>query len=151
VNGGVPTTTSAYGDTNKASLTSNFFGKYMVLGWGANDASASVTKATYKANMQSIITFALNIVSVTHVVLPKVTKRTLDATADGFVVQYNAAIDELSAADPTRVKVGPDFYAAVNAGTIPLRDGLHPTYVGAGNGYEVMSSMWKSWLIARYY
>jgi len=150
-NGGVPTTASGYADTNKAALFANFTGKYAALGWGATDSSASVTKATYKTNMQSVITYALGTAGCTQVILPKVTKRTLDATADGFVVQYNAAIDELSAANPTQVKVGPDFYAAVNAGTIPLRDGLHPTYVGAGNGYEVMAGLWRQWLIARYY
>lgn len=150
-NGGVPTTASGYGDTNKASLLSGFTGKYAVLGWGANDASAAVTKATFKANMLSIATYALGTAGCAQVVLPYVTQRQGNAPADALVVQYNAAIAELAAADPTHVKVGPDFYAAVNAGTIPLRDGLHPTYVGAGNGYEAMQALWATWLKARYY
>jgi len=150
-NGGVPTTASGYGDTNKATLFSGFTGKYAVLGWGANDSSAGVSKATFKANMLSIATYALGTVGCTAVILPKVTKRTTDAPADAFVVQYNAAITELAAADPTHVLVGPDFYAAVNSGTLPLRDGLHPTFVGAGNGYEVMIGMWADWLVANLY
>lgn len=150
-NGGVPTTASAYGDTNKADLFANFTGKYAALGWGANDSSGSVAKATYKAAMLSVATYALGTAGCAAVILPKVTKRTTDPTADGFVVQYNAAIDELAAADPTHILVGPDFYTLVDNGTIPLRDGLHPTYVGAGNGYEAMQLAWRDWLIGRFY
>lgn len=151
-NGGVPTTDSAYGNTNKASLFANFTGKYAVLGWGANDSSASVTKATYKTNMSAIATYALGTVGVSQVILPLVTSRTLNGTLDAFVVQYNAAIAELAAADPTHIKVGPDFYTPTAALTLPLRDGLHPTYAtGAGNGYEIMQGLWATWLKARYY
>ncbi len=150
-NGGVPTTDSAYGNTNKIALFTGFTGKYAVLGWGANDSSASVTKATYKTNMQAIVTYALGTVGVNLVVLPLVTSRTLNGTLDAFVVQYNAALAEIAATDPTHIKVGPDFYTPTAALTLPLRDGLHPTYAGAGNGYEIMQGLWRDWLVNNIY
>jgi hypothetical protein len=147
-NGGVPTTLVAYGVTNFAALTTGFTGKFIGLGWGANDASAPTTKAAFKASLSSLCTSVLGLGATP--VLPLVTARPLDGTADGFVVQYNAAIAELAAAD-ARIKVGPDFYTPTHSLALPLRDGLHPTYVGAGNGYEIMQGLWRDWLLRNYY
>lgn len=146
-NGGVPTTDAAYANTNKAALFSGFTGTRCILGFGANDAGFATSKATYKASMAAVIAYALGTAGCTLVVLPYVTGRIVNTGADAFCVLYNAALSELAAADPTHVKLGPDFYTAVHNGTIALTDDLHPTTAG----YVAMQGMWASWLLANYY
>lgn len=147
-NGGVNTTMSDFGATNIAALLLDQAGGIVTIGWGTNDAAGAVSKATYKANMSTII--AAVIAADNWPIVSLVPKRTNNAPADAFVVQYNAAIAELAAAD-SRIILGPDFYTPVANGTIPLRDDIHPTWVGAGNGYEIMQGIWATWAQAHIY
>jgi ribosomal protein S5 len=148
-NGGVPTTTSDFGATNRAALLSGQINGIVSIGFGTNDAAAgNITKAIYKANISALATDAL--AAGNWVIVSLVPQRTNNTVADASVVQYNAAILELAQANPA-IRVGPDFYTAVANGTIPLRDNIHPTYVGAGNGYEVMQAIWANWIAANIY
>jgi hypothetical protein len=148
-NGGQPGQNIAFCDTNKATLLSGFTGKYVGIAFGANDASGPTSAANYYTSLLSVVDYVIGLGKVP--VVPKVTKRTDGAgVPDGFVVQYNAQIDALYAAR-TAVIPGPDLYAKVADGTIVLRDGLHPTFSGAGNGYEALLNCWRDTLLARVY
>lgn len=148
-NGGQPSQNIAFCDTNKVTLLTGFTGKYVSVNFGSNDASGPTTANNYATSLYSVVDYIIGLGKIA--VVPKVPKRTDGAgVPDGFIVQYNTKIDQLYIDRPTVIP-GPDLYAKVNDGTIVLRDGLHPTFAGAGNGYEAMLNCWRDALLARVY
>ena len=107
---------------------------YLIL-YGSNDASLPVPKATYKANMQTIID-KIKAAGKTPF-LAKVPYATVPGFNDASIQEYNAAIDELKIANGLPV-IPPDFYAWFNSRPDQLADGLHPN----GTGYQSMANLW---------
>ena len=138
-NEGVSGDTSADGaalidSTLSAYPSANY---YLIL-YGTNDASVSVSKATYKANMQTIIdrikaagkTPFLAKVPYRHIGCPGI-------FSDASIQEYNPAIDELRISNGISV-VPPDFYTWFQSHQSQLADGLHPN----GTGYQSMATLW---------
>jgi lysophospholipase L1-like esterase len=117
-------------------LSKNPSAKYVLVMYGTNDASIpAVSKATYKSNIQAIITAIKNAGKVPY--LGKV-PFTLDPLRSNAAIQeYNAAIDELRNFNGISV-VAPDFYAWFLSHQSQLADGIHPN----GTGYQSMANLW---------
>jgi hypothetical protein len=148
-NGGVGGQNIAWCDTNKVTLLTGFTGKYVGLAFGSNDASGPTTDTAYYTSLLSVVDYVIGLGKIA--VVPKIPKRTDAAGVPDVSIQaYNAKITQLYVDRPTVIP-GPDLYSKVNDGTILLRDGLHPTYVGAGNGYEKLLEAWRDTLLARVY
>ncbi len=137
-NEGVSGTTSADGaafinSTLSAYPNANY---YLIL-YGTNDASISVSKATYKANMQTIIDRIKAGGKIPF--LAKVPFATASGFSDASIRDYNTAIDEL-VADPLNgiSVVPPDFYTWFQSHQSQLADGIHPN----GTGYQSMATLW---------
>jgi lysophospholipase L1-like esterase len=147
VNAGVSGETSADGVSRIGSvLSGNPSANYFLILYGTNDALVpAVSKATYKANIQAIMTAIKNAEKIPY--LAKVPY--VDPTnplfpaglnfSDAAIHLYNQAIDEL-AADPLNgiSVVPPDFYGWFQSHTGQLDDGIHPT----GTGYQSMATLW---------
>ena len=135
-NEGVSGTTSAVGaaaiDTTLATYPDANY--YLIL-YGTNDASIPVSKATYKANMQTIID-KIKAAGKTPF-LAKVPYASDPGFSDASIQEYNTAIDELKVANGITV-IPPDFYAWFNSHPDQLADGLHPN----GTGYQSMANLW---------
>ena len=137
VNKGVSGDTSANGAASISStLSNNPSAKYFLILYGTNDASIpAVSKATYKANMQMIITAIKNAGKIPY--LAKVPYTSDPSISDASIQEYNAAIGELKVTNGIAV-TPPDFYAWFQSHTSQLADGIHPN----GTGYQSMANLW---------
>jgi lysophospholipase L1-like esterase len=144
VNEGVSGATSAMGaSTIDATLAANPSAKYFLILYGTNDADAfngpgyPVSKATYIANIQTIVTAVKNAGKTPY--LAKVPYATAAGFSDVAIQQYNQAINDF-VADPLNgiSVVPPDFYAWFQSHTSQLADGIHPN----GTGYQSMANLW---------
>jgi len=137
-NAGVSGTRSADGASSIwGTLSAYPSARYFLILYGTNDATIpAVSKATYKANMQSIIDAIVNDGRTPY--LAKVPYNT-DAAFDPAAIQdYNSAIDELRASNGITV-VAPDFYFWFQSHPEQLADGIHPN----GVGYQSMATQWS--------
>ena len=140
-NEGVPGVSSAYGaDAIWATLSMYPSAKYFLVLYGTNDADTfyggPVLKATYKSNMQTIISAILAAGKTPY--LAKVPYTSNVRYSISSIVEYNAAIDELVAENGLTVSP-PDFYTLFQNNTSLLNaDGLHPN----GAGYQSMAELW---------
>jgi hypothetical protein len=150
----------------KATYLAPFTGcGYLVLPYGANDANAAgialsgasdAYAVTYKANMQSIITYAVSLGM--KVILPSILYGTTSAWSAGNRVILNQILTALVAENAGNVIAGPDLYTYFAANTNLLRDALHPTWdqsvsagmVGGLTGYGHWHDMYVT-SIARLY
>jgi lysophospholipase L1-like esterase/phosphodiesterase/alkaline phosphatase D-like protein len=113
---------------------------YLVL-YGTNDANSAngagypIPKATYKANVQAIITTIKNAGKIPY--LAKIPFATAAGFSNASIQEYNAAIDELRSSNGISV-VAPDYYTWFQSHTGQLSDGLHPN----GTGYQSMANLW---------
>jgi hypothetical protein len=124
------------GEPAKATYLAPFTGvKNLVLPYGANDANAAgialsgasdAYALTYKANMQSIITYAVSLGM--RVILPSILYGSSSAWSAGNRVILNQVLAALIAANPGNVIAGPDLYTYFAAHPNLLRDALHPTW-----------------------
>jgi lysophospholipase L1-like esterase len=136
VNAGFSGDTSAVGVSRIGGLLSgNPSAKYFLILYGTNDASVPVPKATYKSNMQAIITAIKNAGKVPY--LAKVPFTTDLLRSDLAIRDYNAAIDELRISNSISV-VAPNFYSWFQSHQSELDDGIHPN----GTGYQSMANLW---------
>jgi lysophospholipase L1-like esterase len=139
---GVSGATSADG-ANSISSTLSMYPNvpYYLILYGTNDADTTsgpgfpVSKSTYKANMQTIITAIKNAGKTPY--LAKVPYTTNSSFSLLSIQDYNAAIDELKSENGITV-TPPDFYAWFQSHTSQLADGLHPN----GTGYQSMANLW---------
>jgi lysophospholipase L1-like esterase len=146
-NAGVNGTTSADGAASIDTTLSNYpSAQYYLIMYGTNDSNifwGPVTKATYKANMQEIITAIKNAGKIPYLAkVPYVDSSNPDFPAgenfsDVSIQQYNQAISELVLENGIPV-TPPDFYAWFQSHTSQLNDGIHPT----GVGYQSMGNLW---------
>jgi lysophospholipase L1-like esterase len=153
-NAGVNGATSADGADFISTTLSNYpLAQYYLIMYGTNDAGNwgpgyPVPKATYKANMQAIITAIKNDGKIPYLAkVPFVDSSNPNFPAgvnfsDESIQQYNQAIDELIFDNDIWV-IPPDFYAWFQSHTSQLQDGIHPT----GVGYQSMANLWNSALI----
>ena len=147
INAGASAETSSDGANRIAAvLSANTSAKYFLILYGTNDAIVpAVSKATYKSNMQAIISAIKNAGKIPYLAkVPYVDPTNPSFPAglsfsDGAIRQYNQAIDEL-VADPLNgiSIVPPDFYGWFQSHTNQLDDGLHPN----GSGYQSMADLW---------
>jgi lysophospholipase L1-like esterase len=139
---GVSGATSDNGANSIAATLSTypFVNNYLIL-YGTNDADSSngpgfpVPKATYKSNMQAIITAIKNAGKTPY--LAKVPYTSDPLRSDTAIQDYNAAIDELRASNGISV-VAPDLYSWFESHPSELADGIHPN----GTGYQSMANLW---------
>jgi lysophospholipase L1-like esterase len=146
-NAGVDGTTSADGAASIATTLSNYpSAQYYLIMYGTNDSNifwGPVPKATYKANMQAIITAIKNAGKIPYLAkVPYVDSSNPNFPAgenfsDVSIQQYNQAIDELVLANGIPI-TPPGFYAWFQSHTSQLQDGIHPT----GVGYQSMANLW---------
>jgi lysophospholipase L1-like esterase len=111
--------------------------KYILVLYGTNDAAIPVSKASFKSNMQAIVTAIRNAGKVPY--LAKVPYTTDPLRNDAAIQDYNAAIDELRASNGISV-TAPDFYAWFQGHQGELDDGIHPN----GTGYQSMANLWNA-------
>jgi len=117
-------------------LSKNPSAKYVLVLYGTNDAFIpAVSKATYKANIQAIITAIRNAGKVPY--LGKVPFTLDPLRSDAAIQGYNAEIDELRNFNGISV-VAPDLYAWFQSHQSQLADGIHPN----GTGYQSMANLW---------
>jgi lysophospholipase L1-like esterase len=142
VNAGVSGDTSADGvalittpgPNNPLSI--NPSAQYFLIQYGTNDALVpAVSKTTYKANMQAIITVIKD--AGKHPYLAKVPYTSDPLRSDAAIRDYNAAIDDLRSSNGIGV-VAPDFYTWFQSHQSELADGIHPN----GTGYQSMANLW---------
>ena len=111
---------------------------YLVL-YGTNDAKFSTRSrfesATYKANMQAIISAIKNAGKTPY--LAKVPYSWSPDVDDSCIQVYNIAIDQLVFENGILV-APPDFYNCFKAHSGELADGIHPN----GTGYQSMAGLW---------
>jgi lysophospholipase L1-like esterase len=137
VNAGVSGETSADGASRIGSILSgNPSAKYFLILYGTNDAlDPAVPRATYKDNMQAIVTAVKNAGKIPYLAkIPYTTNFSFDLAR---IQEYNAAIDELRATNGITV-IAPDFYALFQNTALLSADGLHPN----GSGYQSMANRW---------
>ena len=99
---------------------------------GINDANASVLAATYKTNMQTIITALKNTYSAssTNIIIAKPLYIQSNATAQGFEQSYSTKIDELVNTNSLSSST-PNFYSYFSSYTGTLySDNYHPNTAG---------------------
>ena len=133
VNAGFSGDTSAVGVSKIGGiLLGNPSAKYFLILYGTNDASVPVLKATYKSNMQAIITAIKNAGKVPY--LGKVPFTLDPLRSDAAIRDYNAAIVELKNENGITV-TPPDFYALFQNASLLDPDGIHPN----GTGYQYMA------------
>jgi lysophospholipase L1-like esterase len=150
-NAGVSGTTSADGAALISTTLSNYpLAQYYLIMYGTNDAGNwgpgyPVPKATYKANMQAIITAIKNEGKIPYLAkVPYVDSSNLNFPpgvnfSDESIQQYNQAIDELIFDNDIWV-IPPDFYTYFLSNPGELVDGIHPN----GVGYQSMANLWNS-------
>ena len=148
-NAGANGDTSADGAVLIFTTLSNYpLAQYFLILYGTNDAGNwgpgfPVPKATYKANMQAIITAVKNVGKIPYLAkVPYVDSSNPNFPAgvnfsDVSIQQYNQAIDELVLENGIPV-TPPDFYAWFQSNTGQLEEGIHPT----GVGYQSMGNLW---------
>jgi lysophospholipase L1-like esterase len=149
-NEGVSGATSADGAASiSATLAAHPSAKYYLVLYGTNDAdpaSGPVSKASYVANMQAIITAIQSAGKIPYLAkVPYVDPTNPSFPAgvtfiDAAIQQYNQAIDELRVSNNISV-VAPDFYAWFQAHPEELADGIHPN----GFGYDSMVTSPNMW------
>jgi lysophospholipase L1-like esterase len=139
VNGGIGGMTIATAYTNRVLYVNSFPGKHVILDYGTNDAAGGVTDTAFDTSLGQWITY-LEGLGYT-VILPRIPKRTDNASYDTLVQAYNVKIVARAVGS---VKLGPDFWTLVNNGTVTLRDGLHPTTAGT----VAMQQAWADWIHA---
>ena len=136
VNEGISGDTSADGVRRiSTTLFNHPSAKYFLVIYGTNDgkfANGPVSSATYKANMQAIISAIKNAGRTPY--LAKVPYSSSPAVDDSRIQAYNAAIDQLVAENGISV-TPPDFYNYFKANPGQLADGIHPN----GQGYRSMA------------
>jgi len=153
-NEGVGGISSAYGAANISSTLSKYpSAKYFLILYGTNDADTSVAPrpsgqglnpgnpgyaGSYKDYMQRIISAIKT--AGKNPYLAKVPFTPLPRYSDTIIQEYNAAIDELVAANGIPV-TPPDFYIHFknNPGQLDA-DGLHPN----GAGYQSIANLWAT-------
>ncbi|MBP2678496.1 MAG: hypothetical protein H6Q82_1561, partial [Deltaproteobacteria bacterium] len=141
-NKGVGGVDSAYGAANISTTLSMYpSAKYYLVLYGTNDADTyfdgPVSKATYKSNMQTIISAILAAGKTPY--MAKVPYTSNVRYSISSILEYNAAIDELVAENGITVSP-PDFYALFQNTSLLDADGLHPN----GTGYQAMASQWQA-------
>lgn len=137
VNKGVSGHTSANGAASiGGTLTAEPNAKYYLILYGTNDAFIpAVSKATYKANMQTIITAIKNAGKIPYLAkVPFTTSASISLTS---IQNYNAAIDELKTSNGITV-TPPNFYTLFQNTSLLDADGIHPN----GTGYQSMANGW---------
>jgi lysophospholipase L1-like esterase len=148
---GVSGATSAGGAALISTTLSNHpSAKYFLILYGTNDADTAngpVSKASYKTNIQSIITAIKNAGKVPYLSkVPFVDSMNPSFPAganfsDAAIRLYNEAIDELRVSNNILV-VAPNFYTWFQAHPEELADGIHPN----GLGYDSMVTSPNMWL-----
>ncbi|MBP2686044.1 MAG: hypothetical protein H6Q81_949, partial [Deltaproteobacteria bacterium] len=141
-NKGVGGVDSAYGAANISTTLSMYpSAKYYLVLYGTNDADTyfggPVSKATYKSNMQTIISAILAAGKTPYIAKVPYTSNVRYSISS--ILEYNAAIDELVAENGITVSP-PDFYALFQNTSLLDADGLHPN----GTGYQAMASQWQA-------
>ncbi len=169
INGGVGGWMASTGDTNKADYIGANDCKYVALCFGTNDANnagvdltgSGGTSSAYalavKASFQSMIDYAVGLGKTC--IIPYIPYGNVSAWSAPNVAILNSIIDEVIAANPGDVLLGPDAYSFFAAHTNCLRDSIHPTYddsVGAGlyngmTGYENLIALWRDRLATLLY
>lgn len=161
--------TATDGDTNKAAYLSGMPHKVWVLAFGHNDAHAvnanmntlspsgvnSTAAQSYKTRLQSMVDYAIT-QGATRVVIPYITYTTNGDYDEPNTVILNTIIDQVVAANPDTVQLGPDFHTFFQTTPAQLRDTIHPTYSGGTlvngrTGYENHHVLWADWLDANLY
>jgi len=137
VNAGVSGTTSADGASSiGTTLSLHPSAGFFLVMYGTNDAFIpAVSKATFKSNMQAIITAIRNAGKIPY--LAKVPFTTDPLVSDTAILDYNTAIEELRVSNGISV-VAPDFYSWFQSHPGELADGVHPN----GTGYQSMANIW---------
>lgn len=116
--------------------------KYVLILYGTNDAFLpAVSRATYKSNMQDIISSVLSAGKTPY--LAKVPYTSDPLRSDSAIQEYNQVIDELVSEYSITV-VPPDFYSWFQSNPGELEDGIHPTV----SGDQSMANLWFTALTA---
>ena len=165
IDAGVGGWTAIDGDTNKALYIGGTPCEYIALCFGSNDANLanidlndpgvipnginSTYAQNFKARMQSMIDYSVGLGK--KVIIPRIIFGSLTSWTGPNLLILNTLIDQLVAANPGNVLLGPDPYSLFAAHPNLLRDQLHPTYddsVSGGKfngmtGYENLISLWR--------
>jgi lysophospholipase L1-like esterase len=150
-NVGVSGTTSADGAASiSATLATYPTAEHYLIMYGSNDAFTPAVPSgmrltpldagysgSYKDSMQQIITAVLAAGKTPYLAMVPYT--TFPGVSDAAIQEYNAAIDELVAANGIPV-IPPDFYTYFQAHQSELADNFHPN----GVGYQSIANMWFS-------
>jgi len=151
-NEGVGGTTSGNGADSIAATLSNYpSAQYYLIMYGTNDSSTTrgagypFPKATYKTNMQAIITAVKNAGKTPYIAkVPYVDSSNPNFPAgenfsDLSIQQYNQAVDELVSENVIPV-TPPAFYVWFQSHTSQLADAIHPNSAG----YQSMATLWSN-------
>lgn len=142
--GGIGGRTSSDGASHINTWLANFPGKYVGLAYGTNDANGGVSAATYKSNMQTMIT-AILAQGCTPIIshIPWSANTTVQSNAPAL----NTAIDQLIASNPGCI-AGPDLWTFFsNNQSLISGDNIHPTAAG----YTALRQQWALALEATIY
>jgi lysophospholipase L1-like esterase len=126
---------------------------HVVIMLGTNDAKTTVatTQADYQSNLQGTIN-AIKAAGINKIMLsysPYIDYTVnagngWDSTSDPRLLQYQTAIKNLVAADPTHVFLGDtQAYSWFQANPTQLADGVHPTGAPSNVGYTKLLSLWS--------
>lgn len=129
-NGGIGGYKTSDGVAHLPTWLGIFPGQYASLALGTNDALGCIAQSTVYANFNTMVQDALA-VGVTPIIphIPWAPNTTIQRCGPAV----NAAIDQIYAAYPTQVIVGPDLWSIFNGQTTWFNsDGIHPN--SAGNG-----------------
>jgi hypothetical protein len=94
-----------------------------------------------------------------RVVIPTIPWTSNGTFDEANVLILNTIIDQIVAANPTTVQLGPDYHAYFLAHQNTLRDGIHPGYDrsvsgqldGGLTGYDHTHLLWANWLNSNVY
>lgn len=130
----------------------DFPGRYVCLNFGTNDANLGGSYVSnYSANMQTMITAALNAGKV--VVIPTIPWLNTSGQAQANVNTLNSQIATLISSNPGCI-AGPDLYSFFSTHQSDISsDGLHPTdpALSQGNGYVDYKTQWVNWASSNIY
>ena len=155
--------TTAY--TNRADYIDTSPAKYVILGFGTNDANGAPSAWTdktdagavaYSTAMQNLIDYCE--AAGKTVMFGKIPWANLNTWTQNNVQILNQVIDDLWAANPSVIH-GPDLYSFFDAHHNLIRDGLHPSFDDANSsqmyagytGYEHYLLIWSSHLSSTIY
>jgi hypothetical protein len=163
---------TADGNPVKADYLGGMPHKIWVLAFGHNDAhSAGLDLNTdsppgvnspfaqgVKTRLQAMVDYAVS-QGANRVVIPTIPWTSNGTFDEANVLILNTIIDQIVAANPTTVQLGPDYHAYFAAHQNTLRDGIHPGYDrsvsgqldGGLTGYDHTHLLWANWLNSNVY